>query len=190
MLSRFERHQTASYGAAAVPSKTMCRQTLTTPDSPERHRRFYLAVVTRRPTALKNDTRRRPGRARRSGPIRPVRRQHLDESKTPQHRRVAAAQHAAQNWVFAPGPSAISLTGTRTEAQLRRYFKAFGGVRGGNFRFARSCVCGRGSVARGGRYVQPFCASPNGCFKWRLLDQRKGRTPRTPVQLYSAGNDI
>src|SRR6266567_9211398 len=31
MLSRFERHQAASYGAAAVPSKTMCRQTLTTP---------------------------------------------------------------------------------------------------------------------------------------------------------------
>jgi hypothetical protein len=45
MLSRFERHQAASYGAAAVPSKTMCRQTLTTPDGPERHRRFYLAVL-------------------------------------------------------------------------------------------------------------------------------------------------
>src|SRR6266851_4583331 len=44
MLSRFERHQAASYGAAAVPSKTMCRQTLTTPNGPERHRRFYLAV--------------------------------------------------------------------------------------------------------------------------------------------------
>jgi hypothetical protein len=28
-----------------VPSKTMCRQTLTTPDGPERHRRFYLAVL-------------------------------------------------------------------------------------------------------------------------------------------------
>ena len=42
MLSRFERHQAASYGAAAVPSKTMCRRTLTTPDGPERHRRFYL----------------------------------------------------------------------------------------------------------------------------------------------------
>src|SRR6267378_3644281 len=48
MLSRFERHQAASYGAAAVPSKTMCRQTLTTPDGPERHRRFYLAVVVGR----------------------------------------------------------------------------------------------------------------------------------------------
>jgi hypothetical protein len=46
MLSRFERHQAASYGAAAVPFKTMCRQTLTTPDGPERHRRFYLAVLT------------------------------------------------------------------------------------------------------------------------------------------------
>src|SRR5258708_6529154 len=45
MVSRFERHQAASYGAAAVPPKTMCRQTLTTPDGPERHRRFYLAVV-------------------------------------------------------------------------------------------------------------------------------------------------
>jgi hypothetical protein len=45
MLSRFERHQAASYGAAAVPSKTMCRQILTTPDGPERHRRFYLAVL-------------------------------------------------------------------------------------------------------------------------------------------------
>src|SRR5450631_254022 len=45
MLSRFERHQTASYGAAAVPSKTMCRQTLTTLVGTERHRRFYLAVL-------------------------------------------------------------------------------------------------------------------------------------------------
>src|SRR6266478_4059032 len=45
MLSRFERHQAASYGAAAVPSKTMCRQTLTNPDGTERHRRFYLAVL-------------------------------------------------------------------------------------------------------------------------------------------------
>src|SRR5882724_5476172 len=45
MLARFERHQAASYGAAAVPSKTMCRQTLTTPDGPERRRRFYLAVA-------------------------------------------------------------------------------------------------------------------------------------------------
>ena len=46
-LCRFERHQAASYGAAAVPSKTTCRQTLTTPDGPERHRRFYLAVDPR-----------------------------------------------------------------------------------------------------------------------------------------------
>ena len=45
MLSRFERHQATSYGAAAVPSKTICRQTLTTPDGRERHRRFYLAVL-------------------------------------------------------------------------------------------------------------------------------------------------
>src|SRR5258708_22676878 len=45
MLSRFERHQAASYGAAAVPSKTMDRQTPTTPDGTERHRRFYLAVL-------------------------------------------------------------------------------------------------------------------------------------------------
>src|SRR5437879_2699513 len=37
--------QAASYGAAAVPSKTMCRQTLTTLDGTERHHRFYLAVV-------------------------------------------------------------------------------------------------------------------------------------------------
>src|SRR6266849_2419745 len=51
MLSRFERHQAASYGAAAVPSKTMCRQTLTTPDGPERHRRFYLAVQIDPPTS-------------------------------------------------------------------------------------------------------------------------------------------
>src|SRR6266849_4295709 len=48
MLSRFERHRAASYGAAAVPSKTICRQTLTTPDGPERHRRFYLAVKVAR----------------------------------------------------------------------------------------------------------------------------------------------
>src|SRR4051794_11852091 len=48
MLSRFERHQAVSYGAAEVPSKTMCRQTLTTPDGPERHRRFYLAVLISR----------------------------------------------------------------------------------------------------------------------------------------------
>src|SRR5205823_868752 len=41
----FERPQAASYGAAAVPSKTMCRQTLTILDGTERHRRFYLAVV-------------------------------------------------------------------------------------------------------------------------------------------------
>jgi hypothetical protein len=47
MLSRFERHQAASCGAATVPSKTMCRQTLTTPDGTERHRRFYLAVNPR-----------------------------------------------------------------------------------------------------------------------------------------------
>src|SRR5260370_19603620 len=45
MISRFERHQAASYGATTVPSKTMCRQTLTTPDGPQRHRRFYLAVL-------------------------------------------------------------------------------------------------------------------------------------------------
>ena len=32
-------------GAATLPSKTMCRQTLTTPGGPERHRRFYLAVA-------------------------------------------------------------------------------------------------------------------------------------------------
>ena len=38
--------QAASYGAAAVPSKTMCRQTLTSPDGTERHRRFYLAVLS------------------------------------------------------------------------------------------------------------------------------------------------
>src|SRR6266702_7266587 len=44
MLSRFERHQAASYGAVTVPSKTMCRQTLTTLDGTERHRRFYLAL--------------------------------------------------------------------------------------------------------------------------------------------------
>ena len=48
MRFRFERHQAASYGAVAVPSKTMCRQTLTTPDGPERHRRFYLAVFSGR----------------------------------------------------------------------------------------------------------------------------------------------
>lgn len=46
--SRFERHQAASYAAAAVPSETMCRQTLTTPDGRERHRRFYLAVLISR----------------------------------------------------------------------------------------------------------------------------------------------
>src|SRR6266700_8351800 len=46
MLSRFEGHQAVSYGTAAVPSKTMCRQTLTTHDGTERHRRFYLAVST------------------------------------------------------------------------------------------------------------------------------------------------
>ena len=40
MLFRFERHQGASYGAAAVPSKTTCRQTLTIPDGPERTRGF------------------------------------------------------------------------------------------------------------------------------------------------------
>jgi len=45
MLSRFERHQAVSHDAAEVPSKTMCRQTLATPDGPERHRRFYLAVA-------------------------------------------------------------------------------------------------------------------------------------------------
>src|SRR6266496_1678434 len=32
------------HGAVTVPSKTMCRQTLTTLDGTERHRRFYLAV--------------------------------------------------------------------------------------------------------------------------------------------------
>src|SRR6266700_3721003 len=46
-LSRSERHQAASYGAAAAPSKTMCKQTLAPPDGPERHRRFYLAVNLR-----------------------------------------------------------------------------------------------------------------------------------------------
>src|SRR3977135_2817359 len=52
MLSRFERHQAASYGGAAVPSKTMCRQTLTTLDGTERHRRFYLAVQTGRESSI------------------------------------------------------------------------------------------------------------------------------------------
>jgi hypothetical protein len=39
------RHQAASCGAAAVPSKTMCRQTLTTSNGAERHRRFYRGLV-------------------------------------------------------------------------------------------------------------------------------------------------
>ena len=52
MLSRFERHQAASYGGAAVPSKTMCRQTLATPDGPQRRRRFYLAVEISSPAGL------------------------------------------------------------------------------------------------------------------------------------------
>jgi hypothetical protein len=52
MLSRFERHQAASYGAAAVPSKTRCRQTLTIPDGPERHRRFSLAVQISRELSI------------------------------------------------------------------------------------------------------------------------------------------
>src|SRR6266702_6839689 len=54
MLCRFERHQATSCGAAAVPSKTMCRQALTTPDGPERHRRFYLAVLSPPTTTFQN----------------------------------------------------------------------------------------------------------------------------------------
>jgi hypothetical protein len=39
-------------GAVTVPFKTMCKQTLATPDGPERHRRFYLAVDPRPWSAL------------------------------------------------------------------------------------------------------------------------------------------
>jgi len=39
-----KRHWGVLHGAVTVPSKTLCRQTLTTLDGTERHRRFYLAV--------------------------------------------------------------------------------------------------------------------------------------------------